>query len=71
MEDARLRSGAAGLTLADASEPRTGPASRTWEAGAIACQEARRVYDEIMGDRRRREADEANTGPRRRKSRFL
>ena len=59
-----LRSGAAGLTLHEADEAgRAAPERRTWEDGAIACAEARRIYSEVMGDRRERETDDDKLRP--------
>ena len=63
-----LRSGAAGLTARDLEEASRGaPARRTWEDGEIACREARRIYAEVMGDRRQRETDAEATPNRRRR----
>ena len=63
-DDSSYRSGACGLTLGEASEPHSGPASVGWEEGAYRAAEAKRVWREVMGDRHERADDDANESPR-------
>jgi hypothetical protein len=56
----QLRSGACNLVAADLDVARHPAAHRTPEEGARLCEDAKLVWSEVMGDRLRRESDEAD-----------